>query len=412
MVSNESSNSTHCDDEPRYFNLNQEEKVFMFTSESVNEGHPDKICDQISDAILDAYLKVDPNSYVACETAATTNFIMVFGEINTSAVVDVESVVRATVEAIGYDSEDKGLDYRTFEFSNKLHNQSSEIAHCVHENKLLENIGAGDQGIMFGYATSETENMMPLTIDIANRLGKQLTVLRKNKTLSYLRPDGKTQVTMEYAKNLRTHALRPLRVHSVLISSQHDPNVSVATMERDLITHCIKEVIPSELLDKETRYYINPSGSFIKGGPDGDAGLTGRKLIVDTYGGWGAHGGGAFSGKDPSKVDRSGAYAARWVAKSLVSSGLCDRALVQLSYGIGISRPLSINVETYSTCKGKLTEADIIKIITKEFDLRPGPILQQLDLRKPIYNATAAYGHFGRSEFSWECPKDLSMHLK
>lgn len=392
--------------------VDPDEKVYLFTSESVNEGHPDKICDQVSDAILDAYLTIDPSAYVACETAATTNFIMVFGEINTTAKVDVETVVRQKVKDIGYDDEDKGLDYRTFQFVNKLHTQSTEIAECVHVNKTAEEIGAGDQGIMFGYATNETPNMMPLTIDIANKLGKQLTVLRKEGTLPYLRPDGKTQVTMEYARNKKTKVIRPLRVHSVLISTQHDHGVSPDQMRDEIIEKCIKRVVPKEFLDDRTIYYINPSGSFVKGGPDGDAGLTGRKIIVDTYGGWGAHGGGAFSGKDPTKVDRSAAYAARWVAKSLVSSGLCDRALVQLAYGIGIAHPLSISVDTYGTLRGgHLTECALTKIIVDEFDLRPGLILQELRLKKPIYSETAVYGHFGKEHFSWEQPKDLSKYL-
>jgi len=388
------------------------EDVYLFTSESVNEGHPDKICDQISDAVLDAFLAKDPLSYVACETAATTNFIMVFGEINTRANIDVEAVVRETVRKIGYDAEGKGLDYRTFTFLNKLHQQSREIADAVHTNKDINDIGAGDQGIMFGYASNETESCMPLTIDLANKLGKKLTDLRKEGTLKYLRPDGKTQVTMEYAEDRNTKAIRPLRIHNIVISTQHDAGISFDTMREDIITHCIKTVVPAKFLDSETIYYINPSGSFVVGGPDGDAGLTGRKIIVDTYGGWGAHGGGAFSGKDPSKVDRSAAYAARWVAKSLVSSGLCGRAMVQLAYGIGIAHPLSISVNTYGTAKNGLTDAMFTKIIVKEFDLRPGHILKDLELRRPIYSATAAYGHFGRDEFAWEKPKDLSNYLQ
>jgi len=415
MVHDVTFESNHGDQLVAISHMGPDEKVYLHTSESVNEGHPDKVCDQISDAVLDAYLTVDPNSYVACETAATKNYIMVFGEINTTAVdVDIESVVRKKVQDIGYDSVEKGLDYRTFEFVNKLHKQSREIADAVHVNKSVDEIGAGDQGIMFGYASNETPNGMPLTIDLANKLGKQLTILRKNGTLPYLRPDGKTQVTMEYAKNKKTKVIRPLRVHNVLISTQHDPDIPASKMYNDIVEKCIKTIIPGELLDKDTTYYINPSGSFVMGGPWADAGLTGRKIIVDTYGGWGAHGGGAFSGKDPTKVDRSAAYAARWVAKSLVNSQLCDRVLVQLAYGIGIAHPLSISVDTYGTVKGGLTECDLVNLIVEEFDLRPGPLLQNLNLRRPVYANTAAYGHFGRQEegFTWENSVDLTKYRR
>lgn len=385
---------------------------FLFTSESVNEGHPDKMCDQISDAILDACLAQDPLSKVACETCTKTNLVMVFGEISTSAVVDYEKVVRDTVKAIGYDSEEKGIDYKTMKVLVAIEEQSLDIAQAVHLNKPVEQIGAGDQGHMFGYATDETEELMPLSHSLATRLGKQLTDVRKNGTMPYLRPDGKTQVTIEYRNE--NGQMVPQRVHTILISTQHAPEVSNDTLRQDLMAHVITPVVPSRLLDDNTIYHLNPSGKFVTGGPHGDAGLTGRKIIIDTYGGWGAHGGGAFSGKDASKVDRSAAYAARWVAKSLVASGLCKRCLVQVSYSIGVAQPLSMFVDSYNTVTPGLTDADLLDIVASNFDFRPGFLVRDLDLQKPIFSQTAVYSHFGRMEeqFAWEKPKDLSRYRK
>ena len=382
--------------------------TFLFTSESVNEGHPDKLCDQVSDAILDACLAQDSDSKVACETSTGTNFIIVFGEITTQATVDYEAVVRQTVRNIGFDSADKGLDCQTCEVILKLHQQSPDIAQGVHLNKSEADIGAGDQGIMFGYATNETEELMPLSHILATKLGRRLTEVRKLGLCPWVRPDGKTQVTVEYHTDTSNGEVMPKRVHTVVISTQHDPDVSQEKIEHDLQTHVIKKVIPEHYLDESTNYYINPSGRFIIGGPEGDGGLTGRKIIIDTYGGWGAHGGGAFSGKDPTKVDRSAAYLARWIAKSLVAHGIAKRILIQVSYAIGVAHPLSVNVNTYGT--SNLSNQAILKIINDNFDLRPGMIVKQLDLKKPRYLKTACYGHFGRCDdldFTWEIPKDI-----
>ena len=394
------------------FLSSSQQETFLFTSESVNEGHPDKMCDQISDAILDACLEQDPNSKVACEVCTKTNFVMVFGEITTTAKVDYEHVVRETVKAIGYDSEDKGIDYKTMKVLVAIEEQSTDIAQAVYLNKSDEDIAAGDQGHMFGYATDETDEFMPLSHSLATRLGQRLTLVRKNGCLPYLRPDGKTQVTVEYMN--ASGRTVPLRVHTILISTQHAPNISNEALRHDLLKHVIMPVVPPSLLDEKTIYHLNPSGKFVIGGPHGDAGLTGRKIVIDTYGGWGAHGGGAFSGKDASKVDRSGAYAARWVAKSLVASGLCKRCLVQVSYSIGLPEPLSMFVDSYSTVTPGLTDRDLLNIVMENFDFRPGRLVRDLGLQAPIFRKTSTYCHFGRSEydFAWEKPKDLSHYLK
>uniref|UniRef100_A0A7S0BKY6 S-adenosylmethionine synthase n=1 Tax=Rhodosorus marinus TaxID=101924 RepID=A0A7S0BKY6_9RHOD len=381
------------------------EVTFLFTSESVNEGHPDKLCDQVSDAILDACLEQDPQSKVACETASKTGLVMAFGEISTSATVDYEKVIRGVVENIGFDDEAKGLDFKTCRVQQEIHEQSNQIAATVHEGKEDMEVGAGDQGIMFGYATNESDTLMPLTHALATKLGYRLTEVRKQGILPWVRPDGKTQVTMEYRRD--GGFLTPTKVDTILISTQHTPEVSNEQIRADLMEHVIREVVPDKYLTADTKYFLNPSGEFTIGGPEGDAGLTGRKIIIDTYGGWGAHGGGAFSGKDPTKVDRSAAYAARWVAKSIVAAGLAARCLVQVSYGIGIADPTSVFVDSYGT--GKKSDAELLEIVKKNFNLRPGHIIQDLNLLRPIYHKTSAYGHFGREDpdFTWESPRKL-----
>jgi len=381
----------------------QDIESFLFTSESVGEGHPDKICDQVSDAVLDAHLKQDPNARVACETVAKTGMILVCGEITSKAVVDYQKVIRDTIKHIGYDDSDKGFDHKTCNVLVALEQQSPDIAQGVHENRDEEDTGAGDQGLMFGYATDETEEAMPLTVVLAHKLNQKMSELRRNGTCKWLRPDSKTQVTCEYS--FKDGACIPKRVHTVVVSVQHDENIVLSHMREILMEKIVKEVIPAEYLDDETIYHLQPSGKFIIGGPMGDAGLTGRKIIVDTYGGWGAHGGGAFSGKDFTKVDRSAAYAARWVAKSLVKAGLCKRVLVQIAYAIGIAEPLSITVFSYGT--STKTEQELLKIVKENFDLRPGMIVKELNLKNPIYQSTSAYGHFGRPGFTWETPKKL-----
>ena len=376
----------------------------LFTSESVTEGHPDKICDQISDAVLDAMLAQDPMSRVACETAITTGLVLVMGEITTQGYVDIQKIVRDTINEIGYNHSSYGFDANTCGVMVSLDEQSSDIAMGVDkalEAKLsdseIDAIGAGDQGMMFGYATNETDEYMPYPIYLAHKLTRQLTKVRKDGTLPYLRPDGKSQVTVEYDE-----AGKPIYINAVVISSQHDEAITWEQIQTDIRKHVIDPILPTELIDEDTKYYINPTGRFVIGGPNGDSGVTGRKIIVDTYGGWARHGGGAFSGKDPTKVDRSAAYAARYVAKNLVAAGLCDKAEIQLSYAIGVAAPTSVMIDTFGT--GKVSDEKLIEIIRDNFDLRPAGIIQMLDLRRPIYKQTAAYGHFGRNDLNlpWE----------
>ncbi len=392
---------------------------YLFTSESVTEGHPDKMCDAISDAILDALMEADPMSRVACEAASCTGFVLVTGEITTNAYVDIPKIVRDTIKEIGYTKSEYGFDGNTCAVLTAIDEQSGDIAMGVDkaleakENKMsdseIEAIGAGDQGMMFGYATNETEEYMPYSISLAHKLAKKLTEVRKNGTLKYLRPDGKSQVSVEYDKDGK-----PLRLEAVVLSTQHDEDVTQEQIHEDIKKYVFDPVLPKELIDENTKFFINPTGRFVIGGPHGDAGLTGRKIIVDTYGGFARHGGGAFSGKDCTKVDRSAAYAARYVAKNIVAAGLADKCEIQLSYAIGVAQPTSIMVDTFGT--GKVDDEKLVSIIRENFDLRPAGIIKMLDLRRPIYKQTAAYGHFGRNDLNlpWEALNkvdDLKKYL-
>jgi len=381
-------------------------KRSLFTSESVTAGHPDKICDQISDAVLDAILAKDPNARVACETSVTTGLVLVSGEISTTCYVDIPKIVRETIKEIGYTRAKYGFDAETCAVLTSIDEQSPDIAAGVNEalekregqmtEEEIEAIGAGDQGLMFGFATNETPELMPLPISLAHKLARRLHEVRVNGTLPYLRPDGKTQVTVEYEDD------KPVRIDTIVVSTQHSEEVTLEQIKKDVHQHVILPVVPQEMLDDKTKYFINPTGRFVIGGPLGDAGLTGRKIIVDTYGGYARHGGGAFSGKDPTKVDRSGAYAARYVAKNIVAAGLADKCEVQLAYAIGVAKPVSIRVDTFGT--GRVDESVLVDLVRKHFDLRPAGIIRQLDLRRPIYKQTAAYGHFGRNDLDlpWE----------
>ena len=388
-------------------------KKVLFTSESVTEGHPDKICDKISDAVLDALLAQDPYSRVACETCCTTGLVMIMGEITTKAIIDYQQIVRETVREIGYDRAKYGFDCDSCAVLSSVHEQSPDIALGVDKSLEAKNgeivdqydTGAGDQGLMFGYACDETPELMPLPISLAHKLALQLTAVRKNHTLDYLRPDGKTQVTVEYHDDV------PVRVDTVVISTQHSDSVTLETIREDLINHVITPIIPAELMDAETKIYVNPTGRFVVGGPAGDSGLTGRKIIVDTYGGYSRHGGGAFSGKDPTKVDRSACYATRYIAKNIVAAGLAKKCEVQLAYAIGIAKPVSVMIDTFGT--GVIDEALISEAVQKHVDLRPAAIIDRFQLRRPIYSATAAYGHMGREDINapWEA-RDLAEVLK
>ncbi|MFD0870465.1 methionine adenosyltransferase [Paenibacillus residui] len=379
----------------------------LFTSESVTEGHPDKICDQISDAVLDAFLKEDPNARVACEVSVATGLVLVIGEISSRAdYVDIPAIVRNTIKDIGYTRAKYGFDYKTCAVLTSLNEQSADIAQGVDRalearegqmtDEEIEALGAGDQGLMFGFAVNETPEFMPMPIALAHRLSRRLAEVRKDGTLSYLRPDGKTQVTVEYEGD------KPVRVDTIVVSTQHAEDITLEQIQKDIKEHVIMPVVPEQFLDADTKYFINPTGRFVIGGPQGDAGLTGRKIIVDTYGGYARHGGGAFSGKDPTKVDRSAAYAARYVAKNIVAAGLADKCEIQLAYAIGVARPVSISVDTFGT--GKVSEAKLVELIRKHFDLRSAGIIKELGLRNPIYKQTAAYGHFGRTDIDlpWE----------